>query len=747
MSFSAATCITFNPSVQTSTGPFDIYLNSDYESTPIITGVDISLLTGNNCPYIIEVPNGTTNLGFKDTVKDYCITIPIQDNNICSNCDLGLSQYSASTTAKLYCGELTGSCEISDYLINWYGPDSTTTLYRTSGPQGSSFNPDYVHPFSTSTTAPSVPDGVYTPVIDKVVISGITFSNTGGTNNVLFDGNCLPSTTVLPLYCFIRTNTNTNFYYSAYTNYLNFDSNTGAIPQEQTIVLKVSASTKYLVWAFKGEFNPDRLTISFSGTNYSTPIGLEDIVIGNPTSIGGALPTNFSASTYPKSAQTSNFFVKYTCLTGLTINNNENIIINIRPAASNTKWDFYISCLEDYECNDCLNTQNYKIIGSSITGITGNCEDIRINFNISGCTFPDNSSDYLSYYALNNSDFEPNYLPYLSSINGIIQSTSLPPFTSNKMYFNNIKCNTQSATNSLVNVCATDSTPTIYKKTFLPDGRGVFGFTGSSTFISTYYNSIRNAFLGLTPYNSTWTGSSSSTDISYYRKYVLFIPFSGDPESCGDGRNPNKIDLHHTSPYITGNTGSEYYLSITANTISKDIVFDNCKIDCDSLQTNQIIGFINTSSTGSTSIYNTDRTFVNGVYYINPLTSNGYLVSGNTPVTAITYFNTYFITPDWSFNTYPFSGNPSTIIPSLSGSVCNYNNTGIRITKFNSYSIQQYKYYYQIRLTNPLDVRDFDIWASPITNFAYSGTPGNIIYELAYRTSGGTITTNPTYII
>tara|TARA_R110000868_G_scaffold16010_1_gene72365 strand:+ start:1006 stop:3237 length:2232 start_codon:yes stop_codon:yes gene_type:complete len=742
MSFSAATCLTFNPTVQPSTGPFDIYLNSDYTSTPIVTGVDISLLTGNNCPYIIEVPDGTTNLGIKDTIKDYCITIPVQDNNICSNCNLGLSQYSATTIAKLYCGVLTGSCQITDYLINWYGPDSTTSLYLTSGPQGSSFNPDYTQPFSTSITAPSVPDGVYTPVIDKIIINGVTFSNTGGTNNVLFDGNCLPTTTVSPLYCFVKTNTSTDYRYSAYTNYLSFDSNTGAIPQQQTTILKVSASTKYVVWAFKGSDVPDRITLSFSGSYYSSLIGLEDFVVGSDL-----IGANFSASTYPKSANTSNFFIKYTCLTGLTINDNENIIIDITPAVSNTKWDLYISCLDDYECNDCINTQNYKIIGSSITGITENCDIIKVRFNISGCSYPDNSSDYMSYYLGNNSDFQINYYTYYSSFNNNIIN-SQPSLVNEKSYFTNVRCS--NGFGQLIGNCNTDSSSsTTYNKTFLTDGsgRGVFGFTGSSTFISTYYNSIRNSFLGLTPYSSGWSGSTNSNDISYYRYYELKIPRIDDPENCGDNKDPINVFLHHTSPYLTGTTGIKYYLSITANTISKDINFGSCKIDCDSLEF-YIINAINGSSTGNTSNNTTNREFVNGVYYTNPINRYFNLTSGNTIITAITY-SSYFTTPDWSFNTYPFSGNPSTIIPSLSGSVCNFNNTGVVIPSYNSYGIEQYKHYYQTRLINPLNVNDFDIWASPITNFRYSGyTTSTPIYELAYRYSGGNVTfSSSTYII
>jgi hypothetical protein len=323
--FSASTCI--NSSV-TSLGPFNIYLDSDYTSTPF-SSATLNELT--NCPYVIVVPTGTTSLGFKDTILDFCFDTIIQNNDICSNCNLGLSNYSASTISKLYCGVLTGSCQFSDYLISWYGPNDTTTLSFQSG-AGSFLTPGvYSHPFSTEPTSIPRESGVYTPVITKIKLSGITFSNTGGTNTVLFDGNCLPTTNILPLTCNVVTNPDiNNVYFSAFTNYLSFDSNTQGIPQPVSTTYQISASTKYIVWNFIGESFVDRITLEFSGSSYGTnKIGLDDFLVGDN------LPgSNFSASTYPKSADTANNFIKYTCLTGLTVNNNDNIIINITPATS-----------------------------------------------------------------------------------------------------------------------------------------------------------------------------------------------------------------------------------------------------------------------------------------------------------------------------------------------------------------------------------------------------------------------------
>jgi hypothetical protein len=739
--FSASTCIS---PTNASNGPFNIYLNSDYTSTPF-SSATLTQLT--NCPFVIVVPTGTTSLGFKDTVLDFCFDTIIQNNDICSNCNLGLSNYSASTISKLYCGFLTGSCQFNDYLINWYGPNDTTTLSFQSG-AGSFLTPGvYSHPFSTEPTSIPRESGVYTPVITKIKLSGITFSNTGGTNTVLFDGNCLPTTNVLPLTCTVVTNPNTNnFTLSAYTNYLSFDSDTQGTPQPVTATYQISSSTKYIVWNFIGEGEVDRIKLEFSGSSYGTnKIGLEDILIGDNLS-----SSNFSASTYPKSADTAASFIKYTCLTGLTVNNNDNIIINITPASSNTNWTLYMSCLDRYNCNDCLNTQNYKIIGSSITGTTTPCNETTVKFNISGCSYPDSSSDYINYY-LNSNSIVANSIGTCANQNTNIINRQTPT-----LYFASDTCGQRATALSLdcsnpslpnVTCCQEDSGPAKYRKTFLTDGRGVFGFTGSSTFISTYYNSIRNAFLGLPPYDSLWSGSTNSNNQTYYRWYRLRLPGQTTTSQCGDGSTFLDTYIHHTSPYITGVTGSQYFLRITANTISSTVSFTSCQLNCNS-NISSIVNRINDYSTGATSFTGVDLDFSQGIYYSNPINYCQYFFSGSGSNTLADYSG-FFTTPDWSFNTYPFSGNPSTIIPSFSGSVCNYNSTGRYIGPiYNSFYRQQYKYIYRIQLTNPSNANDFDIYASPINNFTYSGSPGTILYDLAYRYSGGNVTfSSSTYII
>jgi len=352
MPFSAATCITFNPQFQSSTGPFNIYVNNDYDSDPINEfPIPLSLLSGINCPYIIEVPDGTTTLGLRQENDLYCITIDIQNNDICSNCNLGFSNYSATTVTRVSCGVLTGTCQnITSYYINWYGPDDITTLQFTSG-----FGPDYdtewniPHPF-TGISAVPVNEGDYTPIIQKITINGLKYSNTGEDGYILFDGNCLQTTTVEPLTCNNRTNTSTNSPFSAYSHNVFFESTSGQIPQPVKLTYVISNTTKYMAISFCGFANNDRLTIKLKGSHYgTTEIGLEDVLIGTD------IPTDFSPTIFPKLANPtypSQFYTKIITLTGLTINDNDKLLITVTPNNNITKWNLYMSCLEDYTCID-----------------------------------------------------------------------------------------------------------------------------------------------------------------------------------------------------------------------------------------------------------------------------------------------------------------------------------------------------------------------------------------------------------
>jgi len=734
--FSASTCIT---SSVTSPGPFDIYLDSDYTSTPHITNVSINSLTGNSCPYIIVVPTGTTSLGFKDILLDSCTTILIQDNNICSNCNLGLSNYSASTITRLSCGVLTGTClNINDYVINWYGPNDTTTLAFTSG-AGSFLTLGMTpHPFIGINSIPQ-PEGVYTPVISKIKLSGVTFSNTGGTNNVLFSGNCLPTTTILPLSCSNQTNYSTTAPYSSYKHYINYEFLNGNIPTPVNLTYKVSTSTEFFAWRFRGLDNPDRITIKFSGSSYGgDEFGLEDFVVG-----GNLTLNNFNPTVFPKSAQTLGYLTKLTCLTGLTVNNDDNILITITPATSNTVWDLYSTCLTSYDCTSCILTNPYKIIGSTITGITSSCFS-QVQFSISGCNNNDYvNSDLYKYY------ISDGYQRTLTDVpsgpgSGLSQAYQNPiNYYSINFINNQTVCNQGPVNNTITSTCATDTNNIKYEKTFLGGvgSKGVFNITGSSTVISAHYNSWNYL-------KTNFPGSSSSTDASYYRRIFGKFPGPTTSNNCLESVTIQQHFFHPSSTASTGLTSSgNYYFRLTAETISNNFsALTSCDLNCLSIS-NSYVNSINDTSTGATPEFNREFIYIPntldfGVYYTNPFWQC-YSMTKNIQTVTGTTIGAKLLTNRWTTNTIPYSGVSNTFLPSLSGTVCNYNLSGKTISEYNSFYNERALYQYYIKAPT---LTDFEIWSAPIINYSADTNPNNAI--LAYRYSGGSVTySSSTYII
>ena len=103
----------------------------------------------------------------------------------------------------------------------------------------------------------------------------------------------------------------------------------------------------------------------------------------------------------------------------------------------------------------------------------------------------------------------------------------------------------------------------------------------------------------------------------------------------------------------------------------------------------------------------------------------------------------YLDTNQWTTNTITYSGISNTLIPSFSGTLCNYSLSGETIPYANSYYNQKDLYYYYI--ISPT-LTDFEIWSAPITSFSANTNFNNAI--LAYRYSGGNVTySSSTYII
>ena len=751
MPFSAVTCLTYTGTT-TLGGVLNLYSDTDSFTTPFQTSVALSAITGNECPYYISnVPDGTTQIRIFDTVTGCYCDITIQDNNLCLTCDLDFNTYSASTIGKIVAGNLTGTCEanITDYRIYWYETGDTTNPIYISG-FGSEFLPySFTHPL-TGTSAIFAQAGTYVPIIDKIKISGLTFSQTGGTGNIPAELECFTSTTVT-VDAFTCDNGDGTSNDANYEHRVSFSgAAAGVAPQTLDSTFLLTATTNYFAWKFRGLAVEDRLRLVYVGSAYSEELILEDLVVGsNP------INSNFSLSSIPKTADTlsSLYFVKkVTCLTGITQNINDSIRLEVIPNSANTQtnWDFYFTCLNSFDQSPCIITNNpYKISASTITSTTGLCNSNSIQFKVSACT--KNSDDFSKYFiseydvgVLNGTSYSNDniYGPTNSFIN-VLRSLSL-----NAIQF------AVAAPKSVNLTCATPTANTItYSKYVSGSTIGIIDMEFSNIVdFNTYYNSFISCLTGTTTYGSTdvcFTSSgpfsgtpSDPTDIRYYRYFKLGIPSNTGSTNCGDGTTIKDFIIHPSTNATSGTSGPNYTLRFTMPTISNGLTYDPlCNIS-GSVQAS-FVNIINNSSTGTSN--NFTGTTLTGSKYTDPFYQIRSACSGLTSVSAVTT-NGIIDIPKYLNETIVYTGSTPTIVNSLSAQTFDFSYP--RFTEVSQLSnltwYRRYQFSYISVLNNPSDFRDFEIYANSFTG----GTLGtsSLIYSYTGATSASTIH-DPSYFI
>lgn len=737
MPFSASTCITIPAGVTTS-GVFNIYSNVGNYINPFQTNVSYYELAGAttpqgvvySCPYIIgNVPDGTTIIKIIDTTTKCCATLELLSNDLCTTCELSFDSYLTDTIGIIVAGELTGSCEndITDYRIIWYGPDSSTDIAFTSG-FGTAFLPrNFTHPLVGS-NSPMQPAGTYIPVIDKVKLNGLNYSQTGGTGYIQAELECFNATTVnvSPFTCDNGTEG------GDYTHRVNFSgASEGVTPLALNSTFELKTSTNYFPWKFKGFDVPDSLKITFYGSTYSNPIILEYWTIGEQN-----ISSNIELLTLPKSGKTETYFSKVTSLTTLTINPGDYLKLEVIPNPNNpsTNWDFYFTCLDTFDCTLCLDSYlntPYKIKTSTITNNSeGNCGQRRIKFSVSGC----------SQNQINLSDIR-KYM--LSQIN--IASNSFSNVDTNNTTFllenqtvvstGTTTCSWQGSGSNLV--CSSSSNNTIKFEKTTDSGIGK---------INMVFSNLNDLILYKNSYESKKSSSgwvSNPANLNYYKYAKLAIPNSNGNQLCGDPTIALIFSIHYSSVITTGQTSTEYTLTMPMPTIINQMSFDNCEQGCASAVTG-LVDEINLSSTG---ISNNIITITNtSSKYTNPFFQSWYVTySVNPAINSGKFLGSYRM-----FNTFnltiPFSGSSSPYIqiPALSSQTCDFSSKG---TTFSSGTTQQYQevyvFDYSIDITNPPNLTSYTIKANPIVNGA---KPLTTYPDTAVIVVNGTITySNPLY--
>ena len=730
MTFSAEICITNTGNTQL--GPvFYVYSDLDFYATPFNTNLLTEDLIG-VCPYVLDnIPDGTLIVLLKDISNGCCIYISLEPTiDLCTICDVGFNIYSANTVSVITAGNLTGSCDnnITDYVVNWYGPNSSTEVEFTSG-IGTTFNYDWEHPL-TGTSSVFVPPGVYIPEIDSVILNGVILQETEGALS-----DCFSPITVEAFNCSNGNNTSPIFYtLSAYSHVIQFSNQSqGNVPPNLSAVFELSANTNFLAFSFKGESIPDAIKFLFSGSSYSTPLVLEYMKVGsNLTS------TNLNPSVYPKSASTSIFFSKVLNLQDtVTVLPGDYLIIEIEvdPTNENTDWMLYLKCLETFDCNKCIDTNTpNKIVASSITGITGSCGDLVVRFMLTGCTTNQNNTDDVFKYILNPALIGSNLFINSNTI-GILNQTP-------NLFYNSLSCfflgSPPNFPYTRICIVLTPEYPGYYinLRSYRPTSTTrviEFKFENLIDF-NAYFSNFLEAI--------QYSGSSDPTNINYYSRLVLEVPTLFGDIPCGDGDYETFYFNPQTLNYSTGTTGEfpyVYTFSITANTISNGTTYTVCDQQCKSI-VDGTVSTINGVITGTS--YDISGTTTVSSRFQHPFSNIVRFTSSTNSDTSEIYNNNIQFTT-YANATYVASGNPLQNIITLSATNCDFSSTMTPIN-FGGYMMWfQMVSAYKIERTNPSNPNDFRIMASVITN---GGT--DYAYDvLAYGFSGGSVyASNPIYI-
>jgi hypothetical protein len=672
MPFSSSICLT-NTGTLPLGSSVDIYSNSDSYSVPFQTNISLSLLTS-NCPYILtNIPDGTTEIKFQDIVSHCCYNLPISPNNLCDLFGIQLSNFSSTTVSQIIAGLLVSSvgANITDYLIDWYGPENNTTIAFTSG-FGTLFGPyQQTHPFNRI----SLP-GYYIPMIRQIRINNINYSITGGTGFVQANINCLSNQTVevFPSIC-SGNRVEPVYLYSGYNNY--YFSNTAAFntpPESLSLGFDLDINTNYFAWQFRAYTVSDTIKISFNGGNYPTPIVLEYYIVGDEF-------TDFNVFVTPKviKVATNGFFKKVTNISKLLRTENDFLTIEItpNPNISRTNWEIYFGCLNTFNCETCLDSlAPYKFIDSSVSITSLVCGQYSFNSNLSGCTNSVlESSDIFKYLTQSSSIAAPaalnsEFYGICSSLNGQISYNSID--SSGSSFCGNYT------------VCAEDNSScsqSPYNCDGAPGGFISFNKTNATVggpgninmqfqylsdlelYYQSYLNNVLRYGLG-TPFDNT--------NINYYRYFSLVVPIipSNDPDrTCAsDANNVAQYSIHTSSVVTTGITGNFYFLNITMPLMTLGITFNECDLRCLS-NAETGVNAVNNISIASGNQYNFYSNV--GAKKLNPISDYSKLVKITSGPTLLQR-SAFLRLTDLVNDTIPMSGDSYTIIPSLSAQTCDF---------------------------------------------------------------------------
>lgn len=529
MSFSASTCIT-NLGSLAPTNPLLFYSDKDgYLDS--FGSTTINQITSPNCPFIVtNIPDDTKIVKILGS-NNVCVFLPLRNNDLCNECEFSISQgASVSQLRVISFNDTTTSCNTTEWILDYFGPNDDTIFAFSIGRGFSSGEYEYLMP-NTGSFNIILPEGTYYPKIRKVKSNNFVYSRDGSSNTILAKLDCLDNVgvTIPRLFC-----NNGNSPGSTYNHRISFVANTNKQPPKEFFDLYISNQTKYLAIDFVPERNPDTLVVIFSGQNYPAPIFLENLTAGSNLN-------NVDFVNLPRLMIASNVR-KVLSLTGFTISNNDFIRFEIQPNLTNfdTNYSIGIRCFDrDFDCNQCITTEyrnrTRKILRNSFRFTDADCGGGIVGWEYEPIcnSFSPDLRNYLSFFSNPSQNSRSVFLGREERIQCFVSPQTNPDYT----------CTANTSSGNRIT----------YKR-IINQRKIIYQFENINTY-NLYLTRIQeaiNSYNGLTP-----------SDINYYGYFTIahyYNRFGVENVVCG-GDNISSIENYFHGPTMNLTT------SVTANNL------------------------------------------------------------------------------------------------------------------------------------------------------------------------------------
>ena len=158
---------------------FKLYGDLDNYTTQIGSDILLSELTNPNNPYFVTVGDGTTTLRLSDVTDGCVVDLTISETDFCLEANFSFSSDDNDLVGRIDVGDLLSNNQgLTDYRIYWYNENDEVSYISGFGDEFTPYS--FTHPL-IGVNSIFAQAGTYNPVIDKVRIDGVNYSQSGDT--------------------------------------------------------------------------------------------------------------------------------------------------------------------------------------------------------------------------------------------------------------------------------------------------------------------------------------------------------------------------------------------------------------------------------------------------------------------------------------------------------------------------------------------------------------------------------------